>query len=150
VFMTAGAWGILILLEQHGTPVSRLADLDGLFRRSPAAAVLLLVFMLSLAGVPPTAGFVAKYYLVKAVFSAQHPELAVFAIVNAIAGVFYYGRVALHAWKKPAADALPVNTSAVILSSGQTVALTAAVFVSLAAGLYPEPFLRIARYAFGQ
>ncbi len=150
VFMTAGAFGILILLELHGTPVSGLADLDGLFRRSPATAVLLLVFMLSLAGVPPTAGFVAKYYLVKAVFSAQHPELAVFAIVNAIAGVFYYGRVALHAWKKPAAEALPVNTSAVILSSGQTVALTAAVFVSLAAGLYPEPFLRIARYAFGQ
>jgi NADH-quinone oxidoreductase subunit N len=150
LFMTAGAFGILFALEERGAAVSGLADLDGLYWRSPAAALLLLVFMVSLAGVPPTAGLAAKYYIVKALITARHPELAVFAIVNALAGVFYYGRIAIHAWKRPAEGAPPLETPALTLSSAQTVALTTAVFVSLAAGLYPEPFLRIARYAFGQ
>ena len=150
IFMTAGAFGILIVLEQRGRAATELSDLNGLYRQSPAAAVLLLVFMMALAGIPPTAGFMAKYSIVKAVISAPHPELAAFAVINALLGVYYYGRVAAHAWKKPAADSLQLESPALTISSGQTVALTVAVFVSLAAGLYPEPFLRIARYAFGQ
>jgi NADH-quinone oxidoreductase subunit N len=150
LFMTAGAFGVLIVLQQRGSAATELRDLDGLFWRSPAAALLLLVFMMSLAGVPPTAGFVAKYYIVKALLAHPHPELAGFAVVNALLSVYYYGRVAAHALKKPRADALPLEAPSPAISNGQTVALTAAVFVSLAAGLYPEPFLRLARYAFGQ
>jgi NADH-quinone oxidoreductase subunit N len=150
VFMTIGAFGILMVLERRGEAGPALVDLDGLYRRSPMAALLLLVFMMSLAGIPPTAGFVAKYYIVKALIAAPHPELAAFAVVNALASVYYYGRVVAHAWKKPLSDAMPLEAPPLTISRGQTVALTAAVFVSLAAGLYPEPFLRIARYAFGQ
>ena len=132
-------------------PRTELRDLDGLFWRSPASALLLLVFMMSLAGIPPTAGFLAKYFIVKALLAHPHPELAAFAVVNALLSVYYYGRVAAHAWKKPRADAACVfEAPALTISNGQTIALTAAVFVSLAAGLYPEPFLRLARYAFGQ
>jgi NADH-quinone oxidoreductase subunit N len=150
VFMTAGAFGILIALQQRGSNVTELRDLDGLFWRSPAAALLLLVFMMSLAGVPPTAGFLAKYFIVKALLAHPHPELAAFAVVNALLSVYYYGRVAAHALKKPNAETLPLEVPALAISNGQTIALTVAVFVSLAAGLYPEPFLRLARYAFGQ
>ncbi|MGH9741140.1 MAG: NADH-quinone oxidoreductase subunit N, partial [Candidatus Acidiferrum sp.] len=150
VFMTAGAFGILIALEQRGGAATTLTDLNGLYLRSPVAAVLWLVFMMSLAGMPATAGFAAKYYIVKAVVAAPHPELAVFAILNALVGVIYYGRGVINAWKRPAADAPATEKLALAISSGQTVALTAAVFVTVAAGLYPEPFLRIARYAFGQ
>jgi NADH-quinone oxidoreductase subunit N len=150
IFMTAGAFGILMVLEQRGAAGMGLADLDGLYRRSPAAALLLLIFMMSLAGIPPTAGFLAKYYIVKALIAAPHPELAAFAVVNALLAVYCYGRIGAHAWKKPSADTPLFEAPALTISSGQTVALTATVFVSLAAGLYPEPFLRLARYAFGQ
>ena len=150
IFMTTGAFGILIVLEQRGRAAIELSDLNGMYRQSPAAAVLLLVFMMALAGIPPTAGFLAKYYIVKALIGAPHPELAAFAVVNALLGVYYYGRVAAHAWKKPATEPTQPEAPALTISSGQTVALTVAVFVSLAAGLYPEPFLRLARYAFGQ
>jgi NADH-quinone oxidoreductase subunit N len=150
IFMTAGAFGVLILLDRCGVAVTELADLDGLYRRSPAAALLLLVFMMSLAGIPPTAGFVAKYNMVKALMAAPHPELAAFAVANALLAVYYYGRVVARAWKKPHANRAALDEAALTISSGETVALTAAVFVSLAAGLYPEPFLRMARYAFGQ
>ncbi len=150
VFMTIGAFGILILLQQPGTGTISLSDVDGLYRRNPSAALLLLVFMMSLAGIPPTAGFLAKYYIVKALLAHPHPELAAFAVVCALLSVYSYGRVAAHTFKKPSADARPIEAPALTISSGQTVALTAAVFVSLAAGLYPEPFLHLARYAFGQ
>jgi NADH-quinone oxidoreductase subunit N len=150
VFMTAGAFGILIVLQQCGSAATELRDLDGLFWRSPVAALLLLVFMMTLAGIPPTAGFLAKYFIVKALLAAPHPELAAFAVVNALLSVYYYGRVASHALKKARADVPAVEAPTLTISSGQTIALTAAVFVSLAAGLYPEPFLRLARYAFGQ
>jgi NADH-quinone oxidoreductase subunit N len=150
VFMTAGAFGILIVLQRRGSDAIELRDLDGLYRRSPAAALLLLIFMMSLAGIPPTAGFLAKYYIVKALMAAPHPELAAFAVVNALFAVYYYGRIVAHAWKRPGADTLLFEAPTLTISSGQTVALTATVFVSLAAGLYPEPFLRLARYAFGQ
>ncbi|MGC1617213.1 MAG: NADH-quinone oxidoreductase subunit N [Candidatus Acidiferrum sp.] len=150
LFMTAGAFGLLIVIEQRGHALIRLADLNGLYQRSPAAALLLLVFMMSLAGMPPTGGFMAKYSIVKALIAVPHPELAVFAVLNALAAAYYYGRVAAHALKTPAADSAALATPTLAISSGQTVALTAAVFVSLATGLYPELFLRIARYAFGQ
>jgi NADH-quinone oxidoreductase subunit N len=152
LFATAGAFGVLIVLQQRGSAAKELRDLDGLFWRSPASALLLLVFMMSLAGIPPTAGFLAKYFIVKALLAHPHPELAAFAVVNALLSVYCYGRIAAHAWKKPRADAgvVPLEVPALTISNGQTIALTAAVFVSLAAGLYPEPFLRLARYAFGQ
>jgi NADH-quinone oxidoreductase subunit N len=151
VFMTAGAFGILLIGKQPSTGNSlQLADLDGLFSRNPIAAVFLLFFMMALAGIPPTAGFLAKYYIVKGLFEAPHPQLAVFAILNALAGVYCYGRVVMHAWKKSAGAAPLLEAPALAFSNAQTVALTVAAFVSLAAGLYPEPFLRLARYAFGQ
>jgi NADH-quinone oxidoreductase subunit N len=150
VFATIGAFGILVLLQQSGAGTISLSDVDGLYWRNPAAALLLLVFMMSLAGIPPTAGFLAKYSIVKALLAHPHPELAAFAVVNALLSVYYYGRVAAHGFKKPSGDVSAIELPALTISSGQTVALTAAVFVSLAAGLYPEPFVRLAHYAFGQ
>lgn len=149
IFMAAGAFGILLVLEQNGAAASKLEDIDGLLRRSPTAASLFVVCLMALAGVPPTAGFAARYYIVKGLFSAPHPELAVFAILSAIAGLFYYGRVAAHVLKKLPLDASPQAAPPLTIGSAQTIALTVAVFVSVVAGLYPEPFLRIARYAFG-
>ncbi len=150
IFMTIGAFGILVLLQRPGAGAISLSDVDGLYRRNPAAALLLLVFIMSLAGIPPTAGFLAKYYIVKALLAHPHPELAAFAVLCALLSVYSYGRVAAHAFKKPSSDASAIELPALTISSGQTVALTVAVFVSTAAGLYPEPFVRLARYAFGQ
>jgi NADH-quinone oxidoreductase subunit N len=151
VFATIGAFGVLVVLRQRDA-ASSLAELAGLSRTSPTAAWLLLFFLLALAGMPPTAGFIARYYIVKALITAGHPELAAFAVLSALAAAIFYGRVAAHAFRqsgaaeKPAGGAIQPFT----ISNAQTVALTAAAFVSLAAGLYPAPFLRIASYVFGQ
>jgi NADH-quinone oxidoreductase subunit N len=151
VFSAAGAFGILLVMQQSGVSAVTLTDLNGLSRRSPAIALLLLVFLLSLIGVPATAGFVAKYFVVKGVI-AGHPELGIFAIANVLLSAIYYGRLAAHAFRPPhASDQIDAARLAPLaIGNAQTVALTAAAFVSLAAGLYPAPFLRIASYVFGQ
>lgn len=144
-FMTIGAFAVVIVLRQRGLIGDTLDDLDGLYLRSPAAALLLLIFILSLAGIPPTAGFVGKYYIFQALIETHHPILAVFAALYIVPALYYYFRIVVHAWMKKPGE-LPTPH----MSSAQAIALGAALFVTLAAGLYPEPFARLARYAFGQ
>ena len=145
VFMTAGAFAVIIVLRQKGLIGEELDDLNGLYYRSPAAAVLLLIFMLSLAGIPPTAGFMGKYFIFLSLIETHHPVLAVFAVLYIVPALYYYFRIVVHAWlKQPGEAPVPIMTSA------QAVALGIAVFVTLAAGLYPEPFTKLAQYAFGQ
>src|SRR6266852_1485568 len=145
VFMTAGAFAVIIVLRQKGLIGEELEDLNGLYQRSPASALLLLIFMLSLAGIPPTAGFMGKYFIFLALIETHHPVLAVFAVLYIVPALYYYFRIVVHAWlKQPGEAPRPSMTSA------QAFALTIAAFVTLAAGLYPEPFTRLAQYAFGQ
>ncbi len=144
VFMTAGAFAVIIVLRQKGLIGEELDDLNGLYQRSPAAALLLLIFMLSLAGIPPTAGFMGKYFIFLSLIESKHPVLAVFAVLYIVPALYYYFRIIVHAWlKQPGEAPRPLMTNA------QAVALGVTVFVTLAAGLYPEPFTRLAHYAFG-
>jgi NADH-quinone oxidoreductase subunit N len=143
-FMNIGTFAIVVVLRQRGIIGDELDDLDGLYQRNPAAAVLLLIFMLSLAGVPPTAGFMGKYFVFLALIESHHPALAVFAALCMVPGLYYYFRVVVHAWLKK-----PGDVPAPVMSNAQAIALGAALFVTLAAGLYPEPFTRLAHYALG-
>jgi NADH-quinone oxidoreductase subunit N len=145
VFMTVGAFAVIIVLRQKGLIGEELDDLNGLYQRSPAAALLLLIFMLSLAGIPPTAGFMGKYFIFLSLIETHHPVLAVFAVLYIVPALYYYFRIVVHAWLKQPGEA----PRPVIMTSAQAVALGVAVFVTLAAGLYPEPFTRLAQYAFG-
>jgi NADH-quinone oxidoreductase subunit N len=144
-FMTIGAFAVVIVLRQRGLIGDQLDDLDGLYQRSPAAAVLLLIFMLSLAGIPPTAGFMGKYFIFLSLIETHHPILAIFAALYIIPALYYYFRIVVHAWLRK-----PGEAPAPHMSSAQAIALGVTLFVTLAAGLYPEPFTRLARYAFGQ
>jgi NADH-quinone oxidoreductase subunit N len=144
-FMTIGVFAVIVVLHQRGVVGDSLDSLDGLYQRSPVAAVLLLIFMCSLAGIPPTAGFMGKYFIFQALIEANHPVLASCAVLFLLPGLYAYFRVVHHAWMRGPGDA-----PAPQMSSAQAVVLGVTLFVTLAAGLYPEPFTRLARYAFGQ
>jgi len=145
VFMTTGAFAVVIVLRQKGLIGEELEDLNGLYQRSPAAAVLLLIFMLSLAGIPPTAGFMGKYFIFLSLIETHHPILVVFAVLYIVPALYYYFRIVVHAWLKA-----PGEAPRPVISNAQAVALSIAAFVTLAAGLYPEPFTKLAQYAFGR
>jgi len=142
VFMTAGAFAILIVLKKQGLAGDELDDLNGLIKRSPTAAILLLIFMLSLAGIPPLAGFIGKYFIFLALIQSKHYVLAVFGALYIVPALYYYFRIIVHAWLRDSTD-----TSRPVFTFAQTVALTVMCFVTLVAGIYPEPFIRMATYS---
>jgi NADH-quinone oxidoreductase subunit N len=141
-FMTIGAFGVIIVLRRQGLIGDELDDLNGLIKRSPMAAVLILIFMLSLAGIPPLAGFIGKYYILLALLQTGHYYLALFGALYIVPALYYYFRVVSHAWLSEPSSDVPQ-----LVTAGQSIALAVACFVTLVAGFYPEPFIRIATYS---
>jgi len=93
VVMSLGAFGVLLLLSRAGFECERLEDMKGLNRRDPWLAFLMLVLMFSMAGVPPTAGFYAKFAVLSAAVQAGQIAIAVAAVVFSLIGAYYYLRV---------------------------------------------------------
>ena len=141
-FMTIGAFAVVIVLQRQGLISDELEDLNGLYQRSPASAVMLLIFMLSLAGIPPLAGFVGKYYILLALIQTGHTRLALFGALYIVPALYYYFRIVVHAWLRE-----PGGAPTVVVTLGQKVALATLGAVTVAAGIYPEPFIRLANYS---
>jgi NADH-quinone oxidoreductase subunit N len=141
-FMQIGAFAVVIILRKRGLIGDELKDLNGLISRSPGAAVLLLIVMLSLAGIPPTIGFLGKYYIFLALLQTGHIYLAIFAAAYVVPALYYYFRVIVPAFLKESNDAEPQ-----VVTVWQTIALTICGFVVLGAGIYPEPLLKLAEYS---
>ncbi len=93
VLMTLGAFGMLLFLSRAGFECDRIEDFKGLNRRSPWFAFIMLVLMFSLAGLPPTGGFFAKYAVISAAVAAGQVWLAVVAVLFSLIGAFFYLRI---------------------------------------------------------
>lgn len=91
--MTAAAFGLLVLLSRSGCEVEKMDDLKGLNKRNPWLAFLMMVVMFSMAGVPPTVGFFVKLLVLKALVDAHLTWVAVFGLVFAVIGAYYYLRI---------------------------------------------------------
>lgn len=141
-FMTMGAFAVLIVLQRQGIIGDELNDLNGLYRRSPLSALVLLVFMLSLAGIPPLAGFMGKYLILQSLLDTGHVKLALFGALYIVPALYYYFQVVKHAYLKE-----PGNAPLPIITIGQRLAFAVLCFVTVVAGVYPEPFMRLATYS---
>lgn len=141
-FMTIGAFAVLIVLQRQGIIGDELDDLNGLYKRSPLSAVVLLIFMLSLAGIPPLAGFLGKYWILLSLIQTGHIKLAIFGALYIAPALYYYFQVVKHAFLYE-----PGNAPLPIITVGQRVAFAALCFVTVAAGVYPEPFVKFATYS---
>jgi len=117
-----------------------LDDMAGLMYKSPGYAVLMLVFMLSLAGIPPTAGFLGKYYIFLSLIQTHHYILAVVATLYVAVAIYYYFRVVRIMFVGELTEKAPLATS-----FGLRLALGITGVLTLAMGVYPEPFLRLAQ-----
>ena len=141
-FMNIGAFAVVVILRRQGVIGDELEDLNGLSQRNPGAAILLLIFMLSLAGIPPTAGFIGKYHIFLSLIQTGHYYLAVFAVLYVVPALYYYFRIVVHSWMRDTTD--PVRPT---VSIAQTVALAVTGFVTLAAGIFPQRFIELANYS---
>jgi NADH-quinone oxidoreductase subunit N len=91
--MTLGAFGVVMLVSARGEEQTSLAAYAGLGRRSPLLAGLMALFLLSLAGIPPTAGFMAKVGVFSAAIRAGHWSLALIGLLSSVVAAFFYLRV---------------------------------------------------------
>jgi NADH-quinone oxidoreductase subunit N len=102
--MTIGAFGTVMLVSRSGEERTRLRDYAGLARTNPVAAALMTLFLLSLAGIPPTAGFIAKVNVFAAAIGAGHWPLALIGVVLSVAAAFFYLRVIVFMYMQEPAD----------------------------------------------
>ncbi len=94
-FMTLGAFAIVGMLRKGTLEGDEIQDFTGLAKREPLAAFLMLVFLVSLAGIPPTAGFIGKLYIFMAAVNAGLAWLAVIAVIFAAVSAYYYLRIVM-------------------------------------------------------
>ena len=106
-FMNLGAFAVITSLRQRNVIGDEIDDIAGLYFRAPTEAVLMLIFLLSLAGIPPLAGFYGKYFIFLSLIESGHYVLASLAVLYAVFGLYYYMRIAnadVHA-RSPGQDA---------------------------------------------
>ncbi|TAK31293.1 MAG: NADH-quinone oxidoreductase subunit N [Chloroflexota bacterium] len=146
IFMNLGAFAVVVAVGRNSEEETRLEHYAGLATRNPLLAAAMVVFMLSLAGVPPTSGFMAKLLVFGAAVQSGYVDLVVIGVLTSAIGVFYYLRVvALMYMRPPMHQVLPVR---VTWPLGLVLALTAA--VTILVGVLPYFPTELARQALAQ
>ncbi len=117
MFMNLGAFGVLAYLSKDGKECETFEDISGLWKKRPYIALALCVFMFSLAGIPPTIGFFAKYRIFLAAVQADFYWLAVIGILSSVVSAYYYLRVLVYAYMKEDTTTFPSfkPTSSIVL-----------------------------------
>jgi NADH-quinone oxidoreductase subunit N len=135
------AFGVIALLGSRDAANDELRDYAGLWHTRPALAALMTVCLLSLGGLPPTVGFIGKWYIFSAAVSAGYYGLAVIGVLTSVISVFFYLRVVVMMYMadRPAAAAAPALPSALGMA-----ALVASIVLIVALGVLPTPLLDLA------
>ncbi|HXI26851.1 MAG TPA: NADH-quinone oxidoreductase subunit N [Vicinamibacterales bacterium] len=138
-FMQLGAFAVVVMLRRRDVAGDELKDFSGLAFRNPFAAFAMLLFMLSLGGIPPTAGFMGKFWLFGAAIDAHYYGLALVGVLNSAISLYYYIRIVVFMYlKKDAAGSEPTTSPAL------AVALAVAVAATLVLGVYPRLLFQVA------
>ena len=143
LFMQLGAFAIVTAMRRSDIIGDELKDLTGLFKRSPVVGFAMLCFMLSLGGIPPTAGFMGKLWLFGAAIDAGEIWLVVIAVLNSAISAYYYLRVVVFMWineDEPAGSPIAIGPA-------MAVALGVALLGTVVLGLYPQALFSHAQAA---
>jgi NADH-quinone oxidoreductase subunit N len=140
-FVTMGAFATVILLERKEYAGETCADYAGLAQRSRFLAAMMLIFLLALTGIPPTGGFFGKVYLFAAAVQAGWTWVAVIGVVTSAISLYYYFRIVVYMYLRDSTQATPAPLRAPALVG----AIAFCALATLVLGLYPEPFIQLAK-----
>jgi NADH-quinone oxidoreductase subunit N len=143
VLMAAAAFGVVILLSRRGFEAEELDDFKGLNQRSPWFASMMLIIMVSMIGVPPLAGFYAKWWVLASVIDAGHLWLAIVGVLFSVVGAFYYLRVIKLMYFDEAIDSQGLQAPFDL-----RLALSANAILILLLGLFPDRLIAICTQVF--
>lgn len=142
--MSAGGFGMILLLSRAGFEADRLEDFKGLNQRSPWYAFMMLLLMFSMAGVPPTVGFFAKLVVLQAAVEAGLVWLAAFAVLMSVIGAYYYLRIVKLMYFDKTQERTPLSAP-----YDMRVALSANSLALLVLGVFPGPLLALCSRVLG-
>ena len=141
-FMNIGAFAIVIMLRTEGFSGENISDYEGLAKTHPTAAALMLVFMFSLTGIPPMAGFMGKFYLFMSAINAGYTWLVIVAVLFSAISAYFYLRIVMLMYMKEPKEAVQLNTS-----PGLGLALAVTVAAVILIGILPGKVLALAQFA---
>ena len=143
LFTNLGAFLCVIAIE-NATGAVNIEDYSGLVKRAPFIAALFIIFFLSLAGIPPTAGFIGKFFVFGAALRQGYLTLAAIGVINSIVSVFYYFGVVRAAFFLEAKDTTPIRVAPLL-----TLLLAVSAVVVLLIAVYPQPLFNLAAWSMG-
>ena len=144
-FMNIGACTVVILLGQKDRENTGIESYAGLAGRHPLIALSMAIFLLSLAGIPPLAGFMGKFYILSAAIKAKYYWLAVIGVLNSVVAVYYYLRVIMTMYfREPAGELRRPD-----FSPAYSIVIIISLWALFHMGLFPRDFLLIARKSVG-
>ncbi len=133
VFMNLGAFGVVVSLAARGEDCDRIEDFAGLATTHPVLAALMTLFMLSLAGIPGTMGFIAKFQLFFAAVQAEHLGLVIVAVLASVVSVYYYLRIPVVMYMRE-----PIERPSRELASGEALVLAVCALAVVVWGFFPN------------
>jgi NADH-quinone oxidoreductase subunit N len=134
VFMNLGAFGVVVVLANRGRDCENIDSFAGLARTRPGLAALMTLFMISLAGIPGTAGFMAKWQIFASAVAAGQVPLAIIGVLTSVVSVYYYLRVpVLMYMREPGEDAPRME-----IGSSEFIVLAVCAFAVLYLGIVPN------------
>jgi NADH-quinone oxidoreductase subunit N len=138
--MNMGAFGVVIMLRQSGARGEEITDFSGLGKTNKVAAFLMLIFMFSLTGIPPMAGFIGKFYIFKSAVQAGMVWLAVVGVLFSSISAYFYLRVIMLMYMHE-----PKEEFSLVQSPALALALAISVTAVIVIGVYPSAVLEFAR-----
>jgi NADH-quinone oxidoreductase subunit N len=141
-FMNLGAFAVVTSLRQREVIGDEIDDIAGLYFRAPTEAILMLIFLLSLAGIPPLAGFYGKYFIFLSLIESGHYVLAGLGVAYSVFGLYYYLRVANAMFMREA-----LNKERLALSLGMKVVLGVTALATVVIGIFPEHFIEAGNWS---
>lgn len=143
-FINIGAFATVAIIAGVGEKRTGLDDFAGLGFRRPVIAMIFAIALLALAGVPPTSGFMAKLYIFMAALEGDFLWLAIVGALNAALSLYYYLRVTVYLYMKPASPQAQFDR---VITPAMSVALILTLYGALALGIFPNRYLELAKEA---
>jgi NADH-quinone oxidoreductase subunit N len=143
-FMNLGAFAVITSLRHRNVIGDEIDDIAGLYSRAPVEAVLMLIFLLSLAGIPPLAGFWGKYFIFLSLIETGHYTLAALGVLYSVFGLYYYLRIANAMFMRE-----PLEKESLPLSPAMGVALAVTALATLIIGIFPNPMIKVVNGVLG-
>jgi NADH-quinone oxidoreductase subunit N len=140
--MNLGAFAVITSLRRRDIIGDELDDIAGLITKAPVEAVLMLLFLLSLAGIPPLAGFYGKYFIFLGLIESGHYTLAAVAVIFAVFGLYYYLKIANAMFMGAAKSAEPIASGL-----GLKIALAITGIATVYIGISPDWFIRAVNWS---